>query len=186
MNEHVRPDKDRRDRLAAEDTRTTIDPATGAPVDRTIPGETAQRPIENNTYNAVETRPGRSGWPILVVLAAGLILALIAWYPAEVATQSDTATQPAATDTQTDTTTTTPPPSAATDNGTVPSTGEQPTTTPPATNDATQPTTGTTPQDTAPTTTTPPASGTESTTGTTPSDTVPTTNGQGQPLSNGQ
>ncbi|WP_377293908.1 hypothetical protein [Rhizobium sp. SG2393] len=183
MNEHVRPDKDRRDRLAAEEVRTTIDPVTGAPIDRRIPGDTAQRPVENNVYNAVETRPGRSGWPILVVLAAGLILALIAWYPAEVATQSDTATQPAATDTQSTTTT---PPAASTDNGTVPSTGAQPTTTPPATNDAAQPTTGTTPQDTAPTTTTPPASTTEPTTGTTPTDTAPATSGQGQPLSNGQ
>lgn len=177
MNEHVRPDKDRRDRLAAEDTRTTIDPVTGAPIDTRL-GDPAARPIENNVYNAVETRPGRSGWPILVVLAAGLILALIAWYPAEVATQSDTATQPAATETQSTTPT---PPAATTEQGTVPATGtQQPATAAPANNEATPPTTGTTPQETAPTTTTPPASDSQSTLGTTPSDTVPATNGQGQ------
>jgi hypothetical protein len=165
MNEHVRPDKDPRDRLAAEDSKTTIDPITGAPTGA---------PAENNVYNAVETRPGRSGWPVLVVLAAGLILALIAWYPAEVATQSDTATQPAATENTT--TDQASPPAATTDSGTVPATG-------------TQPTTGTTPSETVPTTVTPPATdgtATQPTTGTTPTDTVPTTNGQGNPSSTGQ
>ncbi len=67
--------------------RSPVDPVTGQPAP---PPEVP------------EARAGRSSWPLLIILLAGLVLALIAWLPAELtrdaedtpATTSST-TQPA-------------------------------------------------------------------------------------------
>ncbi|MGF6172656.1 hypothetical protein [Ensifer sp. 4252] len=108
-----------------------IDPVTGQPT----PMPTDPAPV----------RSGRSSWPLVIILLAGLVLALIAWLPAELTRDSaETAKPPATTDQSTTGQTATPP---ATDTTTAPSGGTmtapettpQQGTTPPATNGTTQP-----------------------------------------------
>ncbi|MCA1403725.1 hypothetical protein I6F26_03795 [Ensifer sp. IC3342] len=69
-----------------------IDPVTGQPTTRD-PG------MRGNLS-------GRSRWPLLIILLAGLVLALIAWLPAELTRDTEEATPPPATSDQS---TTTPP-----------------------------------------------------------------------------
>ncbi|WEX78111.1 hypothetical protein PYH37_002963 [Sinorhizobium numidicum] len=75
--------------------RPPIDPATGQPT-----------PRETETRRAWS---GRSTWPLLIILLAGLVLALIAWLPAELTRDAEDTTQPPATSDQS---TTTQPPAA--------------------------------------------------------------------------
>jgi hypothetical protein len=72
--------------------RPPVDPVTGQPAP----------PPE-----APEARAGRSTWPLVAIVLAGLVLALIAWLPAEltrdaedVPTSSTTQTAPAAPEAQ--------------------------------------------------------------------------------------
>ncbi|MBB4184080.1 hypothetical protein GGE07_000693 [Sinorhizobium terangae] len=60
-----------------------IDPVTGQPTPREpeMRGKTS----------------GRSSWPLLIILLAGLVLALIAWLPAELTRDTEEATPPPAT-----------------------------------------------------------------------------------------
>ncbi|WP_112808826.1 hypothetical protein [Ensifer sp.] len=120
-----------------------VDPVTGQPT----PLPTDPAPV----------RSGRSSWPLFIILLAGLVLALIAWLPAELNRDSQTATPPAATGQSTtgetatppaaDTTTTAPADTTTAPSGTAPSggtmtapeTAPQQGTTPPATNGTTQP-----------------------------------------------
>lgn len=110
-----------------------IDPVTGQPT-----------PLPNDP---APVRSGRSSWPLVIILLAGLVLALIAWLPAELSRDTQTATPPAttgetATPPATDTTTTPPADTTTAPSGgtmTAPETTPQQGTTPPATN-------GTTPQ----------------------------------------
>ncbi|PDT40851.1 MULTISPECIES: hypothetical protein [Sinorhizobium] len=103
--------------------RPPVDPVTGQP---------APRPEVH------EERAARSTWPLLVILLAGLVLALIAWLPAELTrdaedtpTSSTTTTTEPATDQPATSGEATPP--AATPGGTTPAeTQPQPTTPAPA------------------------------------------------------
>ncbi|KQR77660.1 hypothetical protein ASG25_04940 [Rhizobium sp. Leaf384] len=121
-----------------------IDPVTAAPLGDPL----AQRPLDPT---APVARTRRSNWPVLIILLAGLVLALLVWLPAEMSNDaSDTATQPApASETAT-------PPAAQAPAATAPST-----TTPPA---------ATAPADTAPAApaTPPAATGTAPATGAAP------------------
>ncbi len=69
-----------------------IDPVTSQPVNDPLLNQ--RRPEE------VEVRSSRSTWPVLIVLLAGLVLALLVWLPAEMSSDqpTDTATPPATTD----------------------------------------------------------------------------------------
>lgn len=72
-------------------TRPTagIDPVTAAPLGDPL----AQRSLDPASPTA---RTRRSNWPVLIILLAGLVLALLVWLPAEMSNDaSDTATQPA-------------------------------------------------------------------------------------------
>lgn len=124
-----------------------IDPVTAAPLGDPL----ARRPLDP-AEPAMRTR--RSSWPVLIILLAGLVLALLVWLPAEMANDaSDTATQPAPAG-QTAT-----PPAAEAPAATAPA-ATAPTNTAPATAPAA---TGT-----APATTTPPATDTAPATGAAP------------------
>lgn len=147
-----------------------IDPATW-PADSATAREEARAadplarpvndPIINNSIgvNAPATATRRSSWPILIILLAGLALALLVWLPAEMNTASDTATEPApaaetATPPAANTTTpaapaaTTPPAATAAPDATAPSTPAAPpaATTPEAPATGAAPATGTAPQ----------------------------------------
>lgn len=151
----------------SEQASQRIDPTTGAPVtdplNERAAAEQRQRDININNAAVDAPRESRSMWPLLIVLLAGVVLALLFWLPGEQASDN-TATPPA-----TEQTTTTPP----ADN----------TATPPADNNATTPatpSTGTTPQATTPDTTDTgtqpaPTTGTDQqpATGTTPQATEP-------------
>lgn len=64
-----------------------IDPVTGQPMP------------QPQTSDVPPARSGRSNWPIIIILLAGLVLALIAWLPAELSRDTgDTAAPPATTD----------------------------------------------------------------------------------------
>ncbi|TCQ12041.1 hypothetical protein C8J34_101679 [Rhizobium sp. PP-F2F-G36] len=66
-----------------------IDPVTAAPLGDPL----AQRPLDPAAPTA---RARRSNWPVLIILLAGLVLALLVWLPAEMSNDaSDTAIQPA-------------------------------------------------------------------------------------------
>ncbi|OAP40989.1 hypothetical protein AU381_03635 [Sinorhizobium glycinis] len=66
--------------------RPQVDPVTGQPAPPT---------------EVRETRASRSTWPLLVILLAGLVLALIAWLPAELTRDAeDTPTSSTTTTTQ--------------------------------------------------------------------------------------
>lgn len=131
-----------------------IDPVTGAPLGDPL----AQRPLDPT---APVARTRRSNWPVLIILLAGLVLALLVWLPAEMSNDaSDTATQPApASQTAT-------PPAAEAPAATAPSTTAPAATAPAETAPAT-PATPPAATDTAPTTTAP-ATGAAPATGTAP------------------
>ena len=158
MNQRFDPSENRNVNPAAwpaEQAGPRIDPVTGAPVNDPLANQ--RRPEE------VETRSARSKWPVLIILLAGLVLALLVWLPAELSTDqtNGTATQPTPTE-QTTTppaNTVTPPadnsatPGTATpDTNVTPNTTTTPNATPmtpetPATGTDTQaPATGTAPQ----------------------------------------
>jgi hypothetical protein len=66
-----------------------LGPSTTAPLGDPL----AQRSVDPTTPPA---RAGRSSWPVLIILLAGLVLAMLVWLPAEMSNDaSDTATQPA-------------------------------------------------------------------------------------------
>lgn len=140
--------------------KPVIDPVTGQPMPQT----------ERQMSDVPEARK-RSNWPIVIILLAGLVLALIAWLPAELNRDSaDTAAPPPATD-QPATGQSTPAPATpgSTDQGT---TGQA---TPPA-DTGTAPSGGTTTQpapETAPQPGTPAPETQGSTPGTTPDMTQP-------------
>ncbi|WP_139093221.1 hypothetical protein [Pararhizobium polonicum] len=148
MNQRFEPSENRNVNPAAwpaEQAGPRIDPVTGAPVNDPLANQ--RRPDD------MEPRSARSRWPILIILLAGLVLALLVWLPAELSPTrtTDTATPPATTDQ-----TTTPPADTATppvDNSATPGTATPDTnatpntmTTPnatPATPDTQTPATGT-------------------------------------------
>ncbi|MDQ0319257.1 cytoskeletal protein RodZ [Pararhizobium capsulatum DSM 1112] len=138
----------------AEQASPRIDPVTGAPVTDPLIDRTAAEQRQRELNAAVEPpRQSRSMWPLLIVLLAGVVLALLFWLPGE-QKATDTATPPAATDTAT--------PPATTDTATPPATDNS--ATPPATNNtapATTPdATGTAPATTGTGTQPAPATGT--------------------------
>ncbi|THK37950.1 hypothetical protein EHS39_10645 [Ensifer sp. MPMI2T] len=67
-----------------------IDPVTGQP--------TTRDPEMRGKLSS------RSSWPLLIILLAGLVLALIAWLPAELTRDTEEATPPPATSDQSTTT----------------------------------------------------------------------------------
>ena len=125
------------------------------------PADKANQPATDPLANQrrpedIEPRSRRSSWPILIILLAGLVLALLVWLPAELSNDqtNDAATQPSTTEQTTtppaDNTTTTTPPAdnSATPGTATPDTNATPgtTTTPnatPATPDTQTPATGT-------------------------------------------
>jgi len=67
--------------------KPVIDPVTGQPMPQT------------QMSDVPPARSGRSNWPIVIILLAGLVLALIAWLPAELSRDTaDTAAPPPTTD----------------------------------------------------------------------------------------
>ncbi|MBD9555449.1 hypothetical protein IB263_03450 [Ensifer sp. ENS03] len=71
--------------------KPVIDPVTGQP----LPQPTAQTHLSDVPVEP----PRRSSWPIIIILLAGLVLALIAWLPAELSRDTaNTAAPPATTD----------------------------------------------------------------------------------------
>lgn len=150
----------------SEQAAQRVDPVTGAPVTDPVTDRAAaerQRDININNAAIDAPRESRSMWPLLIVLLAGVVLALLFWLPGE------QASDPAATDT------TTPP---AVEQSTTPPADNNATTPAPADNNATAP--ATTPEatpDTNATGTQPaPATGTDQqqpATGTTPQATKP-------------
>ena len=67
--------------------KPVIDPVTGQPMPQT------------QMSDVPPARSGRSNWPIVIILLAGLVLALIAWLPAELSRDTaDTAAPPPKTD----------------------------------------------------------------------------------------
>lgn len=138
MNQRFDPNENRNVNPAswpADKASQRIDPATPAT-------DQLANPRQPET---IEQPRSRSSWPILIILLAGLVLALLVWLPTEMSNSpaDNTATPPATTGEQT----TTPP----ADNST--------TATPPADNS----TTATPPADNS-TTTTPPADNSMTTT----------------------
>jgi hypothetical protein len=106
MNQRFDPSENRNVNPAAwpaEQAGPRIDPVTGTPVNDPLANQ--RRPEE------LEPRSARSKWPVLIILLAGLVLALLVWLPAELSTDpaNDAATQPPATEQ-----TTTPPADTAT------------------------------------------------------------------------
>ncbi|MDK1488604.1 hypothetical protein QN219_00795 [Sinorhizobium sp. 7-81] len=69
-----------------------IDPVTGQPTPRDP--EVSREPETRGRWS------GRSSWPLLIILLAGLVLALIAWLPAELTRDTEEATPPPATSDQ--------------------------------------------------------------------------------------
>ncbi len=147
----------------AEQASQRVDPVTGAPVTDPERAAAEQRQRDLNSAAISPPREARSMWPVLIVLLAGVVLALLFWLPGEQASDpavTDTATPPATTDTVTppasDTTTTpeaTPNTGAAPDSTTTTPDSTAPDTTGTATQpapatgtDQQQPATGTTPQ----------------------------------------
>jgi hypothetical protein len=69
--------------------KPVIDPVTGQPLPQT----------QAHMSDVPPARSGRSNWPIVIILLAGLVLALIAWLPAELSRDTaDTAAPPPTTD----------------------------------------------------------------------------------------
>lgn len=88
----------------ADQANANVNPATGPVNDQRIPEDMAPR-------------SSRSRWPLLIILLAGVVLALLVWLPAEMSddTTTDTATPPA-----TEQTTETPAGNTATPSATTP------------------------------------------------------------------
>lgn len=94
MNQRFDPSENRNVNPAAwpaEQAGPRIDPVTGTPVNDPLAN---QRRVEE-----IEPRKSRSSWPLLLILLAGLVLALLVWLPAEMSSNqpADTATPPATT-----------------------------------------------------------------------------------------
>ncbi|MEI2297904.1 hypothetical protein [Ensifer sp. MJa1] len=71
--------------------KPVIDPVTGQPL--------PSQPLTPHASDTPPARSGRSNWPIIIILLAGLVLALIAWLPAELSRDAaETTTPPATTD----------------------------------------------------------------------------------------
>ncbi|MBP1861968.1 hypothetical protein [Rhizobium herbae] len=142
MNQRFDPSENRNVNPAAwpaEQAGPRIDPVTGTPVNDPLANQ--RQPEE------IEPRSTRSRWPVLIILLAGLVLALLVWLPAELSTDqtNDAVTPPATTEQST-----TPPADNATppvDNSATPGTATPDTTTTPnatpATPDTQTPATGT-------------------------------------------
>ncbi len=90
MNQHLDPKGNR----PGDPVNWPAEPATTQRVDPLA----AQQPRNEYTNTTIETRRGFSGWPVLIVLLAGLVLALLVWLPSGTTDTSDTATQPATTE----------------------------------------------------------------------------------------
>lgn len=139
----------------SEQASQRIDPTTGAPVTDPLAAD-RQRDININNAAVDAPRETRSMWPLLIVLLAGVVLALLFWLPGEQA--SNTATPPATEQTTTTTPADTNTMAPADNNATAPATTPQATTPDtttgtqpaPATGTDQQPATGTTPQATQP------------------------------------
>jgi hypothetical protein len=107
MNQRFDPSENRNVNPAAwpaDQAGPRIDPVTGAPVNDPLANQ--RRPEE------LEPRSGRSKWPVLIILLAGLVLALLVWLPAELSTDQTTGTAtppPATTDQMAPADTATPP-----------------------------------------------------------------------------
>lgn len=97
------------------------------PVIDPVTGQTMQSVLPTQTSEVTEEPRRRSNWPIVIILLAGLVLALIAWLPAELSRDTATTPLPATTDqpagqSTTDTTSRTTPPA---DTTTTPQQGTQ-------------------------------------------------------------
>jgi hypothetical protein len=88
MNQHLDPKGSR----PGDPVNFPAEPATTQRVDPLA----AQQP-RNEYTTTVDNRRSFGSWPILIVLLAGLVLALLVWLPSGTDT-SDTATQPATTE----------------------------------------------------------------------------------------
>ena len=140
--------------------KPVIDPVTGQPMPQT------------QMSDVPPARSGRSNWPIVIILLAGLVLALIAWLPAELSRDTaDTAAPPPTTDQ--------PATGQATPNTTAPGTGTTGQATPPAAT-GTAPSSGTATQP-APEATPQQGTQTPETQGSTPNSTPGTTPNMTQP-----
>ena len=87
MNQRFDPSENRNVNPAAwpaEQAGPRIDPVTGTPVNDPLANQ--RRPEE------LEPRSARSKWPVLIILLAGVVLALLVWLPAELSTDQTTGT----------------------------------------------------------------------------------------------
>lgn len=126
MNERSDPNDPR---FSSADTRNrATDPVTGAPVSDALAANSAAR----DSSMAPAPVKSRGTWPILIVLLAAVVIAMLVWMPGG-QDASDTATEPAATsDTTTPATPDVATPPATTGTATPPAAE---TTTPPASTD---------------------------------------------------
>lgn len=97
MNQRFDPNENRSANPAAwpaDQASPRIDPVTGKAVNDPLVND----PLSNQRRaEDIAPRSSRSSWPILIILLAGLVLAMLVWLPAEMSTDN-TATPPATTD----------------------------------------------------------------------------------------